>query len=115
MLTKISAIWITGRAGAGKTTLAEKLHKQLDSSFIVEGEKIRKLFRDNDYTPAGSRNHIERMVTIALNHEKIGIIPIIDCVSREKKFRKIQQAKFKNCLEIQLRGGTTWDELDYED
>jgi adenylylsulfate kinase-like enzyme len=112
---QITAIWITGRSGAGKSTLAAKLASQMDSCRVVEGDKVRRDFNDEDFTPAGSRNHIERMVTIALNLEKAGIIPIIDCVSREKRFRNVQQSKFKHCLEIQLKGGTTWKGLDYED
>jgi adenylylsulfate kinase-like enzyme len=112
---QITAIWITGRSGAGKSTLANKLVLQLDSCRVLEGEKVRKDFQDDDYTPAGSRNHIHRMVKIALNLEKAGIIPIIDCVSREKRFRNTMQSKFKHCLEIQLKGGTTWKGLDYED
>lgn len=110
----ITAIWITGRSGAGKTTLAHKLSKQIES-VVIDGDEIRKKFNDDDFTPAGSRNQIERLVQIGLNHEKIGIVPIIVCVSREKSFRKIMQGKFKNCLEIQLGGGTTWEGLDYEE
>jgi len=55
------------------------------------------------------------MVRMALNHERLGIIPVIAVVSREKRFRKTMQSRFKNCVEIQLKGGTMWEGLEYEE
>ena len=111
---RITAFWITGRSGAGKTTLAEKVAAQVEG-VVIDGEKVRKDFNDDDFSPAGSRHHIERMVRMALNHEKLGIVPVIAVVSREKRFRKTMQSRFKNCVEIQLKGGTEWPELKYEE
>jgi len=111
---RITAFWITGRSGSGKTTLAEKIAAQVEG-VVIDGEKVRKDFNDDDFSPAGSRHHIERMVRIALNHENMGIIPVIAVVSREKRFRKTMQSRFKNCVEIKLKGGTMWEGLEYED
>ena len=38
---KSKVVWFTGLSGAGKTTIAEELHRRIDDSFILDGDVLR--------------------------------------------------------------------------
>jgi len=77
-----------GQPHSGKTTLARHLRNALSiqntERFIcmVDGDKLRKLFNNNDYSEAGRRKNIERAYSIArylqdLNHFNDVIISVV--------------------------------------
>jgi serine/threonine protein kinase len=58
--------WFTGQPGAGKTTLAlelksklEDLHKRTKKVVILDGDEIRDLFNNKDYSPDGRLKNVE--------------------------------------------------------
>jgi len=60
-----------GQPHSGKTTLAKHLRTaieinyKLQNVFMIDGDKLRDLFKNNDYSEAGRRKNIERAYSIA--------------------------------------------------
>jgi len=60
-----------GQPHSGKTTLSKHLRTaieinyKLQNVFIIDGDKLRDLFKNNDYSEAGRRKNIERAYSIA--------------------------------------------------
>ena len=49
--------WITGLSGAGKTTISTLLYnylrKKQNNIVLIDGDKIREVYQNTDYTEAG--------------------------------------------------------------
>lgn len=64
--------WFTGQPGSGKTVLGTKLHKFLEtqkrnwrkSVFHLDGDNLREITNNKDYTEQGRRNNIKTAQTI---------------------------------------------------
>lgn len=73
--------WLTGQPGAGKTTLAKWLEAHLaGKATIVDGDDIREIFSNIDYSEVGRRKNIELAQNIAkfFHHkEKIAIVSLV--------------------------------------
>lgn len=73
--------WLTGQPGAGKTTLAKWLEAHFaGKATIVDGDDIREIFSNIDYSEVGRRKNIELAQNIAkfLHHkEKIAIVSLV--------------------------------------
>jgi adenylylsulfate kinase-like enzyme len=60
------AIYIlTGQPHAGKTTLANLLKTSLNKSFVIDGDDLREILNNKDYSEAGRRKNIETAHSIA--------------------------------------------------
>jgi adenylylsulfate kinase-like enzyme len=85
--------WLTGQPGAGKTTLAGWLKAHFhDKSIIVDGDDIREIFVNTDYSEVGRRKNIEKAQILAkfLHHK--GQIAVVSLVSPYRD----QRESFKN-------------------
>jgi len=51
--------WFTGQPGAGKTVLATALKQDLDDVFHIDGDDLRVIFENHDYSETGRRKNIE--------------------------------------------------------
>ena len=52
--------WLTGQPGAGKTTLGNWLIAALQGdAVLVDGDDIREIFENKDYSEQGRRKNIE--------------------------------------------------------
>ena len=112
--------WFTGQPGAGKTTLAKGLMNRLSLvNFIhVDGDDIRDIFQNKDYSENGRRQNIQRAQDIAqfLNAKKNSVI--VSLVSPYKD----QRDNFKqnpNVVEIyvhtdEIRGREQFHVQNYE-
>lgn len=58
-------IWFTGQPGHGKTTLANALQLWISNSIIVDGDDLRAMSNNKDYTESGRRNNITLAQNIA--------------------------------------------------
>ena len=58
--------WFTGQPGSGKTTLAKKLiDSSLDkNTFHIDGDNLRNIFSNYDYTEVGRRKNIENVIIL---------------------------------------------------
>ena len=69
--------WLTGQPGSGKTTLASWIQASFPvKSMIVDGDDIREIFVNKDYSEEGRRKNIERAQTLAkfLHHKGYTVI-----------------------------------------
>jgi adenylylsulfate kinase len=50
--------WFTGQPGHGKTVLATALKQNLDNVFHIDGDDLRVIFANTDYSEQGRRKNI---------------------------------------------------------
>lgn len=84
--------WLTGQPGSGKTTLANWIQGSFPTkSMIVDGDDLRDIFVNKDYSEEGRRKNIERAQVLAkfLHHKGYTVI-----VSLVSPFRN-QREEFK--------------------
>jgi adenylylsulfate kinase-like enzyme len=99
--------WFTGQAGAGKTTLANLLKYKLETHFlnkkfvILDGDEIRELFNNKDYSKEGRLNNVGMVQNCCRFLIKNDIVPIVCMVSPFEKQRK-EFCKEINGVEIFL-------------
>ena len=71
MKNKYDAIWLTGQPASGKTTLANLLINQLskenqNKSYLnIDGDDLRNLFQNKDYSRKGREANIRLGMSIA--------------------------------------------------
>jgi len=106
-MKKHNAIWLTGQPASGKTTLANALIKKLSeenpnsSYFNIDGDDLRDLFQNKDYSRKGRQANIRLGMSIAAYLINKGSIPIVSLVSPYRSLREEFKSKFK-VLEIYL-------------
>ena len=116
----------TGQPGSGKTTLAKKLQMWLQtdkknwrkSVFHIDGDQLRELFPNTDYSKEGRYKNIGKAFDIAKYLDASGNDVVISLVSPYKELRE----KFKSqckvqeiyCHTKQMRGREDKFALDYE-
>jgi len=74
--------WFTGQPGAGKTTLASWFQAHfMEKAMVIDGDDIRAIFDNKDYSEAGRRKNVELAQRIAkFTHHK-GNVAIVSLVS----------------------------------
>jgi adenylylsulfate kinase-like enzyme len=75
--------WFTGQPGAGKTTLAKHLVENFpkDSVIHIDGDDLRDIFKNKDYSITGRRLNIQRAQDIAHFMHSKGYNVIVSLVS----------------------------------
>ena len=58
--------WFTGQPGSGKTTLGKALLEKLDDVFHIDGDDLRGLSANVDYSEQGRINNIRTAQSIAM-------------------------------------------------
>jgi len=86
----MAIIWLTGQPGAGKTTIAKEIIKLQDNEewINVDGDDIREIFDNKDYSEQGRRKNIELAQQIALFLHKKGKNVVVSLVSPYKNQRE---------------------------
>lgn len=116
----------TGQPGSGKTTLAKKLQMWLQtdkknwrkSVFHIDGDQLRELFPNTDYSKEGRYKNITKAFDIAKYLDASGNDVVISLVSPYRELRE----KFKSECKVQeiychtkkIRGREDKFALDYE-
>jgi adenylylsulfate kinase-like enzyme len=117
---------LTGQPGSGKTTLGKKLQMWLQtdkknwrkSVFHIDGDQLRELFPNTDYSKEGRYKNINKAFDIAKFLDASGNDVVISLVSPYKELRE----KFKSQCKVQeiychtkkIRGREDKFALDYE-
>lgn len=97
--------WFTGQPGAGKTTLAQLLKLKLEKDFsfkkivILDGDEIRDLFNNQDYSIDGRKKNVELVQNCCRFLVKNDIVVIVCMVSPFSNQRS-QIVKELNGVEI---------------
>jgi adenylylsulfate kinase len=81
--------WLTGQPGAGKTTLVKMLCTHLHPlrPMIVDGDDIREIFNNKDYSEAGRRKNVELAQHLAHFIHNKGGVALVSLVSPYKDQR----------------------------
>ena len=80
--------WFTGQPGAGKTTLANALiEKCSDTCINVDGDGLRELFQNFDYSPEGRVKNIQSVVDLTRFLDHKGFTVVISVVAPYKEMR----------------------------
>ncbi len=89
--------WFTGQPGSGKTTLAHKLIEHLNNTntFHVDGDDLRDVFNNKDYSEWGRRKNVERAQDIAQFLNSKGDV-VVSLVSPFKD----QRDRFKGAVDV---------------
>jgi hypothetical protein len=80
-----------GLPGSGKTTLAEKISQKLNENNIKSswhnGDKVRSIFEDWDFSIEGRIRQTERMAKLATEDSESGLVAICDYVCPTESLR----------------------------
>jgi adenylylsulfate kinase-like enzyme len=113
-------IWLTGQPGAGKTTIALELVKSLptETTVHIDGDDLRDIFVNKDYSELGRRRNIERAQDIALFLHTKGYTVIVSLVSPYKDQRDTFK-ELNGVIEVyvhttEIRGRESYHVLNYE-
>lgn len=116
----------TGQPGSGKTTLAKKLQFWLQtdkknwrkSVFHIDGDQLRELFPNTDYTKEGRYKNITKAFDIAKYLDNCGNDVVISLVSPYRELREKLKSECKvqeiYCHTKKMRGREDKFALDYE-
>jgi adenylylsulfate kinase-like enzyme len=97
--------WFTGQPGAGKTTLAQLLKLKLEEDFsfkkivILDGDEIRDLFNNKDYSIDGRKKNVELVQNCCRFLVKNEIVVIV-CMVSPFSDQRSQIVKELNGVEI---------------
>ena len=116
----------TGQPGSGKTTLAKKLQFWLQtekrnwrkSVFHIDGDQLRELFPNTDYSKEGRYKNINKAFDIAKYLQSNDTDVVISLVSPYKELREQLKSECKvteiYCHTKKMRGREDKFALDYE-
>jgi adenylylsulfate kinase-like enzyme len=116
----------TGQPGSGKTTLAKKLQFWLQtdkknwrkSVFHIDGDQLRELFPNTDYSKKGRERNIQKAFDIAKYLDSCGSDVVISMVSPYIELREKLKSECKvqeiYCHTKKIRGKENFFALDYE-
>ena len=106
---KTFSLWITGISGAGKTTLAVRINKILNSnnyqSVILDGDSIRhQMNQDCGFTMKGRDENIRRIACMSELLSQQKIITIVSVISPMKHHRELAREVYgQNFNEVYLK------------
>ena len=98
-------LYIIGQPASGKTTLANNLltHFGKENTIIIDGDDLRDIFQNKDYSEVGRRKNIERAQDIAQFLDKKGFTVLVSLVSPYKDQRdKFKSKMGDNLIEVYL-------------
>ena len=112
-------IWLTGQSGSGKTTISQYILKNHQDWFHIDGDDIRELFNNKDYSEQGRRRNIELAQQLAqylYSKQKNVIVSLISPYRDQRDFFK--QKIGEDLIEVYLhttedRGKNMYQVNDY--
>lgn len=114
--------WFTGQPGAGKTVLANALNVKCleNKAFHVDGDDLREIFDNKDYSELGRRKNIELAQHLAHFLHNKGQDVVVSLVSPYKDQREEFKEKMgDNLIEIyvyttEIRGKENFHVKNYQ-
>ena len=112
-------IVLFGQPGSGKSTIATKLLKTYKSAHHIDGDKLRELFVNKDYSREGRIKNLNRASDIAAYLNSLGEDVIISMVYPYKEARDYLNSLIKNVNWVHLtyiedRGKSSYYVADFD-
>ena len=115
-------IWLTGQPGSGKTTLAKSIMelRYFSDWFHIDGDDIRELFNNKDYSKEGRMKNIQLAQHLAQYLHSKGQNVLVSLVSPYKEQRELFKVKLENAIKevyvhtSEVRGREQFFVEDYE-
>ena len=110
--------WFTGQPGSGKTTLGKALLEKIDDPFHIDGDDLRGLSANVDYSEQGRISNIRTAQSIAMYLDNKGKNVVVSVVAPYKWLREEFKERH-NVNEIyvhtsEIRGREHYFVEDYE-
>ena len=96
-----ATIWLTGLAGAGKTTLGRRLARRLHG-VLVDGDELRARAGDRDFSAAGRRRQARRAIAAAQAARVGGRIAVVALVSPYRDDRRLARQRLRPFIEVHV-------------
>ena len=80
--------WFTGQPGSGKTTLGKALVGKMEKVFHIDGDDLRGLFVNVDYSEQGRINNIRTAQSIAMYLDNKGQNVVVSVIAPYKWLRE---------------------------
>jgi adenylylsulfate kinase-like enzyme len=112
--------WFTGQPGHGKTVLASAFKQKLDNVFHIDGDDLREIFDNKDYSETGRRKNIELAQHLSHFFHNKGQNVVVSLVSPYKDQRDMFKEKIgDNIKEIyvhttEIRGRENFHVENYQ-
>lgn len=91
-------IWLTGLPCSGKTTIAQELSRHINAE-ILDGDEIRLLVDNNDFSPEGRRKHMLMVAEMAYRFSRYTHV-VVALVSPIKSVREEIKLRYPNVVEV---------------
>ena len=107
--------WFTGQPGSGKTTMANWMEAHLVNKVItIDGDDIRDVFQNKDYSEEGRRKNITNAQTLAKFLQHKGYNVVVSLVSPYKDQRdKFKEKMGDNLVEVYVHTSETRGREDF--
>lgn len=91
-----AVVWLTGLSGAGKSTIAEALAKDLEaagrSTTIIDGDELRRLSKHLGYDAASREVNVRRSAEIAAERARDGQVVLVAVIAPFERGRQEARA-----------------------
>ena len=97
-------IILTGQPNSGKTTLALELVHRLHelrkdiTATIIDGDSLRKVTRNSDYSKDGRRKNVNSAINLAINSDMSNDYTVVALVSPFKDLRELLKNNVKHTV-----------------
>jgi adenylylsulfate kinase len=112
-----AVLWFTGLSGSGKSTIAERVHAELERRGreveYIDGDALRAVFPGTGYTRDQREEHLRRTGYMASRLEAHGITVVASFVSPYRESRDFIRKLCRNYVEIYV--STPLDECERRD
>ena len=93
--------WLTGQPGSGKTVIGRKMKEFFDDSFHIDGDDLRELFSNKDYSIKGRVENVgtaQRIAHYLHNQGKTVIVSLVSpYIDQREEFKALMG---ENLVEI---------------
>ena len=110
--------WFTGQPGSGKTTLGKALINRLEKAYHIDGDDLRGLSSNVDYSEQGRISNIRTAQSIAMYLDNKGQNVVVSVVAPYKwlreEFKKRHRVNEIFLHTTEIRGREHYFAEDYE-